>query len=196
MNTILQQLKTTNNISGRKIAVLMRHAERERIHQGEFGNDFPITEGGARMAFEFGTNISGLSIAKIISSPIPRCVQTAEAIRKGIGREVEIITDNHLGDPGFHISDAEKAGKYYLEFGAKGVSEKFVNGESMAGISSAEYLRTKAFDWLKSQTYDNGIIILVTHDALISHFAYANGIKTYSKDNWVNFLDGIIVECI
>ncbi|MBR4264521.1 MAG: hypothetical protein IKQ46_00525 [Bacteroidales bacterium] len=49
-------------------------------------------------------------------------------------------------------------------------------------------------DWLKSKVSERGITIFVTHDALISHFAYANGIKTYSRENWVGFLDGIVVE--
>ena len=194
MNSILQQLKTTNDINGRKIAILMRHAERERIPHGEFGNDFPITKNGEKMALDFGKSISGLNVLKIISSPIPRCVQTAESIRKGMGKEIEIKTDNHLGDPGFHIYDADVIGKKYLEYGAKGVFEKFANGEKMLGLNDAEYLRTTAFDWLKSQTKENGITIFVTHDALISHFAHANGIKKYSKENWVDFLDGIIVE--
>ncbi|MBR6177721.1 MAG: hypothetical protein IKQ70_07550 [Bacteroidales bacterium] len=49
-------------------------------------------------------------------------------------------------------------------------------------------------DWLKSKTTERGITILVTHDALIANFAYANGIKTYSRNNCVEFLDGIVVE--
>jgi hypothetical protein len=49
-------------------------------------------------------------------------------------------------------------------------------------------------DWLKLKTTERGITIFVTHDALIANFAYANGIKTYSRENWVEFLDGIVLK--
>jgi len=191
MNNILQHI---NEHKGKKLAILIRHSERDKIPRGEFGTHYMLTGNGVRMAEEFGAKLSDFGIVRIFTSPIVRCVQTASLLKKGIGKSLEIIRDNHLGDPGFHISDAEKAGKNYLAYGAKGVFEKYVAGEKLDGLNSIDYLKTTAMDWLKLKTTERGITIFVTHDALIANFAYANGIKTYSRENWVEFLDGIVLK--
>ncbi len=192
MENMLERLAKLH-ICNKKIAVMMRHGEREIIPSGQFGSDLMLTKRGIRTVIDFGEKISKYNIAKILTSPIPRCVQTAILLQQGISKPLEIISDHHLGNPGFHIADAEKAGKYYLENGVKGVFEKYIAGEKLDGINSVDYLKTTAMNWLKSQVTECGITIFVTHDALIANFAYANGIKTYSRQNWVGFLDGIII---
>jgi len=192
MTCIVQHIQSLP--SNARATILIRHSERNKIPRGEFGTHYMLTENGVRMAEEFGTKLSEYGIVKIYTSPIPRCVQTAELLKQGIGKPLEIIQDHHLGDPGFHVSDEDKAGKYYLSYGAKGVFEKFIAGGKLEGINSVDYLRTTAMDWLKLKTTERGITIFVTHDALIANFAYANGIKTYSRENWVEFLDGIVLK--
>lgn len=194
MNSILEQLETIQEIGNKKIAVLIRHGEREKIPDGQFGADCMLTENGVREALAMGENLKQYKIVKILTSPIPRCVQTSELLRKGMGKDLEIIKDTHLGDPGFHISNGDKAGRFYLEYGSEGVYERFAAGEGMDGISDIDFLRGSAVDWLKSQMHETGVTLFVTHDALIAHFAYANGIKKYTRENWVEYLDGIVVE--
>ncbi|MBO7596796.1 MAG: histidine phosphatase family protein [Bacteroidales bacterium] len=192
MTCIVQHIQSLS--SNARAAILIRHSERNKIPRGEFGTHYMLTENGVRMAEEFGTKLSDFRIVKIYTSPILRCIQTASLLKKGIGKPLEIISDHNLGDPGFHISNAEKAGKYYLSYGAKGVFEKYIVGEKLDGLATVNYLKTTAMDWLKSQVTESGITIFVTHDALIANFAYANGIKTYSRENWVEFLDGIVLK--
>ncbi|MDR0506087.1 MAG: histidine phosphatase family protein [Dysgonamonadaceae bacterium] len=44
--------------------------------------------------------MSELKINKIFTSPVQRCVQTAEYIAKGYGKPLEITQSRELGDPG------------------------------------------------------------------------------------------------
>lgn len=193
MNEILRHITNATSLDGKRVAVLIRHGERGKIPEGKFGNELPLTPNGTQQSLELGRALARYPVTRIITSPILRCVQTAEALRSGIEKPISIVEDTHLGNPGFHISDPKKAGRHYIELGGEKVFEKFILGENLEGISDASYLRTTALEWLKSQANECGISIFVTHDALIAHFAFANGIKTYSRENWIGFLDGVVI---
>lgn len=190
----LEISSSMKDVGMRKIAVIIRHAERDSISKGEFGNEACLTCNGESMAKQFGARLAGLTINHIYSSPIVRCMQTAELVAKGIGKNVEITKENSLGNPGLHIQDAFKAGRHYLDLGAVGVFERFARGEHLEGLATIEYLRSHAMRWFESKTLPGEITLFITHDALIAHVAFANGIAEYSRDSWVGYLDGIIVD--
>ena len=192
---ILNDLAKTDRIQEKKIAVLLRHAERSEIPEGTFGNEILLTEKGKKDAEELGKKLSVYNVQKIYTSPIHRCVQTAEYIKKGLGKNVEIVINNELGDPGFHVLDAKAAGETFLKNGLRKIFNDFVSGITPEGWASVEYLRTHAVEFLKSRMENDGITLFITHDSLISNFAFANHIKTYDPENdWVEYLDGCIMD--
>ena len=66
--------------------LLLRHAERPPIPPGTFGNDLEITPAGRREAEALGRALAqGEPVAGVYSSPVLRCVQTAEAMAAGAG---------------------------------------------------------------------------------------------------------------
>ena len=78
---ILKDLeKFTKN---QKIALLIRHSDRNEIPKDELGDDILLNELGLKNAETFGSHLAGYQINKSFSSPVMRCVQTAEQIRKG-----------------------------------------------------------------------------------------------------------------
>lgn len=195
MTTLLEKLQKIEDMDSRRIAVLLRHGEREAIPAGSYGNDVLLTQNGVADSTHFGKTLSCFKVNRIYTSPVPRCVQTAECIKKGLSSSApEIIYDDMLGNPGFHIADADIAGKAYLEYGCMGVYERFSRGEIVNGLASADFLRVHPIQWLKARTSEKGMTLFVTHDALIAHFAFANGIHAYDAENWINFLDGIILD--
>ncbi|MBR3070611.1 histidine phosphatase family protein [Fibrobacter sp.] len=196
MTSLIEKLHTIGNIDFKRIAVLLRHSERGEIPAGSFGTEVMLSENGIKEAISFGEKIADLKITHIFCSPIDRCVQTAQFIKEGLtGKQqnIQITQETQLGTPGFHIANADIAGKAYLDYGCSGVFEHFSQGEKIPGIASVESLKTDAMQWIKDKTSQNGITLFVTHDALIAHFAYANKIHTYTKENWIQFLDGIII---
>ena len=74
-----------------KISLLLRHADRDDIPQGSFGNEILLNEKGKQNAQRFGEILSERKINRIFTSPVGRCVQTAEYITKGYGNSIEII---------------------------------------------------------------------------------------------------------
>lgn len=193
--TLLEKLQKIEDVDSRRIAVLLRHGERETIPAGTYGNDVRLTQNGVADSTHFGEALSCFKVRCIYTSPIARCVQTAECIKKGLGSNIpDIIYDDMLGNPGFHIVNADIAGRAYLEYSCIGVYERFSRGEVINGLASVDFLRNRPMQWLKAKTSEQGVTLFVTHDALITHFAFANGLYAYDAENWVKFLDGIILD--
>ncbi len=71
--------------AGLPVALVLRHAEREEITSGTFGNDVSLTRRGSDSAHRLGIGLSSLMMSVVKSSPLPRCMQTADAIIAGAG---------------------------------------------------------------------------------------------------------------
>ena len=190
MYNILQQLEQIKDIESKRLAIIIRHGERPEIPEGVLGDDVLLTEQGKAEAVEFGKLLAPYEISKIFTSPWRRCIQTSEYIRQGLGSNIEIEQDKYLVS--WHVIDSKKSRKSFDDYKVFGIFEKFVQNEEIPGMASQDLLRTKTMQWLNNHT--SGRTLFVTHDALIAHFAFANKIHTYTKEHWVNFLDGIIVD--
>lgn len=88
------------------VAILLRHSIRPQIT--EF-NDVSITKEGRILANEFGT-LLGSKFQSIYTSPVKRCVETAQAICEGAQKSLDIKLTKCLGDPGVFIDDNTLAG--------------------------------------------------------------------------------------
>ena len=186
MSLVLEQLEKLEDSKMNGIAMLIRHGARGEISKGTYGTDVPLSGKGVAESIVLGERLSRFRIGVIYTSPIGRCVQTAECIKKGMGTagsETAICLEDQLGNPGFHIADVNEAGKAYLQYGCIGVYERFSRGERVEGLA-----------WLREKTRGKGMAVFVTHDALIANFALANGLRSYSAENWVGFLDGILID--
>ena len=69
------------------VSLVLRHAERDEIPRGTFGEDVRLTAAGVAHAEELGSRLSGRELSFLWSSPLPRCTGTARAIARGAGRE-------------------------------------------------------------------------------------------------------------
>ena len=176
-----------------KLALLIRHADREAIPAGEFGNEILINEKGKQNAFEFGRKLKEFQVNKIFSSPIPRCIQTAEFIVEGYGAKLEIVSTKCLGDPGLHVADEKLAGEFYLQYGFDEMYQRFIRVETIPGIPDKEAYKQLMSDFIKVNSKENGLTIFVTHDSLIAFYHYCLNKKVYTKENWVKYLDGLIL---
>jgi hypothetical protein len=70
--------------SGKKISLILRHAERDPIEKMERAFDALLTENGKKTAVKLGEKISGLQPFTFYHSPVERCRQTADAMMNGI----------------------------------------------------------------------------------------------------------------
>ncbi len=177
-----------------KISLLLRHADRDDIPQGSFGNEILLNEKGIQNAISFGENLANKKINRIFTSPVGRCVQTAEYITQGYGKSVEIIETVALGAPGLHISDEKIAGDFFLEYGFDEMYNRFMQGEKIPGIPSVNVLNHRITTFLIENTTQNGRTLFITHDMLIVFYHYSINKKVYTKDNWVNYMTGLTFQ--
>jgi broad specificity phosphatase PhoE len=178
-----------------KLAILIRHADRDKIPEGAFGNDILLNDIGKEHSIKFGKAISNLNINAIYSSPIPRCVQTSELILEGYGKSITIEQTKTLGDPGLHVTDEVLAGQSYLKYGFEEIYHKFMANNPIDGSPMPETFFKQMSDFITERTKENGITLFVTHDSLIAMYHYCLEERVYNtKTDWVNYLTGVIVK--
>ena len=179
------------------VAVLMRHAEREKFAYGHHGNDIPLTERGKQDAFNMGKLMAG-RIAGLLHSPVPRCGETAEHMRRGGNAEISLEEYRGLRCD-VYVRDFNAAlgtlGRLVKE---KGFYDIFVHRMSTTGnqipyenfkppLAAAGELIRKIFP------PTGGLQIGVTHDWIVNVAAsYASG-KITKRPQYAGFLDALFV---
>jgi broad specificity phosphatase PhoE len=144
---------------------LVRHGEtlwnKEEVFRGR--KDIPLNETGRIQAEKVGAYFAGISLGRIVSSPLQRAVQTALAIAETTGIPVETeeeLTDINFGVwEGLSLRDVEE--QYPAEFDLWKRSPQKLQvsgGETLAkvrGRASGSLARLASFG--------EGAIALVTH---------------------------------
>jgi broad specificity phosphatase PhoE len=174
-----------------KISLLLRHADRDDIPKGSFGAEILLNEKGKQNAQIFGEKMSERKINRIYTSPVGRCVQTAEYITKGYGSSIEIIETTSLGAPGLHISDERIAGDFFLQYGFDKMYKRFMQGKEIPGIPNINELNYRITNFINENSTENGTTIFITHDMLIAFYHFSINKKVYTKDNWIDYMTGL-----
>ena len=177
-------------------ALMIRHAERGDIPPGALGVDVPLTAVGVESADSLGAILAGIRPqVEVFSSPVPRCVQTAEAILRGVGRPEGVALDWRLGDPGPFVVDAEIGGRLFLEAGILEIARRqLTNVDPPAGMrrtsEGVDLMLDLATRDLRCQGRLN---IYVTHDAILAVLvAYIYGLSI-DEICWPEYLDGFLL---
>jgi broad specificity phosphatase PhoE len=176
---------------------LVRHAERPDIPANTVGNEVLLTDKGKADTRNFARIISD-PVVSIQTSPIGRCLQTAEIIADAVGFEREgIVSNRDLGDPGFIISDAAAAWTHWQEKGHERVNEHLLSGsEQWEGFKDLDHA-VKTFDTsirklLSGQ--DAGVHIWITHDTILATYASRIMPSRLKMKQWPQYLDFILLE--
>jgi len=189
---IIEQIQNQYKENG-SLAVLIRHADRDKIPEGSFGNEIPINAQGAENAVSFGVKLRDFKINKIFTSPVKRCIQTAVQIVNGYGKYTQIVESKALGEPGLHVCDEKLAGQFCLEYGVRQTYQKIITQEIVPGFINCEDLKHTMMSFLSQNTVPNGITLFISHDLLITMFDFALNKTIYTPENWVAFLSGIVL---
>ena len=146
-------------------------------------------------AERLGAALAGIRPAMgVTTSPVPRCVATAEAMLCGAGQAGEVALDWRLGDPGPFVVDTEAAGALFLDIGIlELVRRQLTQTEPPVGMRAT----SEGVGLLLGLTTDNlrssgRLSIYVTHDSilavLVAHL-YGLGIDDIA---WPGYLDGLL----
>lgn len=153
------------------VALLTRHSIREQPKNSFAGFDVPLTELGVDLAREWGKSLSR-PIAGFYSSPVARCVDTAEAMAVGAGVELAIETHGSLVEPGSYVKDLPVAGPYFFKLGPLAFAQKHLRNEVRGVLTPLEGARN-ILNHIKQNLGDAGSLsVHVTHDTILAAFIY------------------------
>jgi broad specificity phosphatase PhoE len=176
--------------AGAAVAVLLRHSVREDLPPGDAGYALPITQDGVRLATDLGTLI-GTRLRTLQTSPLPRCIQTAEAMRSGAAVDILIGVDRLLGDPGVYVIDDQRAAANWQERGHEGVMECLVKQEApLPGMAApGPAARRLLQHMLAIAGATPGLHVFVTHDSLVTSTAARILGEQLGKADWPAYLE-------
>ncbi len=180
---------------GAAVAIVLRHAEREEITPGTFGNEVPLIHHGRMSAGRLGMGLSSRPVGIVKSSPLPRCTQTADGIIAGAGWNVGTTPEQLLGDPGPFVAEPEFAGRLFLDIGIEEiVRRQLAQDEPPCGMrptsSGVKLILQELATALNRPTSAS---VFVTHDAvlavLVGHL-YGLPVEGFC---WPDYLDALVV---
>ena len=180
---------------GSAAALVIRHGEREDIPPGTFGNDVPLTDRGWQDAYRLGKRLSHQPAGIVRTSPLPRCVQTAEAIIAGSGWTADAIPDTLLGDPGPFVANAELAGRFILDNGIPAVVAQQLSAtdppDGMRSTSAGvQLVLNSVADALCAQSRTS---VFVTHDVVLAVLVGTLYGRPIDDFRWPGYLDALLL---
>lgn len=171
--------------------LLLRHAARGPLPEGLPGGDVPLLPEGVLASRALGERLRG-RLATLHTSPVRRCVQTAEALREGAAWPGEPVPDPLLGAPGAFVEDAAVAWRHWLERGHEGVMAALVAGERLPGLADPPVAARRLFAHLVDIAGGRpGVHVFVTHDALLAPTIAHLLRRPLPPAEWPTFLEAL-----
>lgn len=156
--------------------IAMRHGEAKHNLEDKLSSSDSLVWGLTRKGIEeverSSVKLQKENIDFIISSPIPRAMQTAQIVAHEIGFQVkDVQTDERLKEPSF----GDMEGKTYTDFYSlfKSHQEAFALGAPHGETGNEVFNRiSECLDELASNpNYDDKTVLLVTHGFVICHIS-------------------------
>lgn len=173
------------------VSLLLRHSVRDPLPPNDVGYTLPITAAGLRLGRELGRKLGG-RLRSLRSSPVIRCLQTAEALREGAGIDMQIVPDQMLGEPGAYVIDAPLAWTHWQSLGHEGVMQHLVTArEALPGMAPPdEAARGLVQHMLTMAAGAPGVHVFVTHDLLVTATVARMSGRALEREAWPWYLEG------
>lgn len=175
----------------RAVVLFLRHSVRGELPIGEPGDLVPITEVGHRLALELGELLRG-RLQTLQTSPILRCVQTAQALAEGAGFTPPVVANRMFGAPGVYVLDGQRAWDNWVRLGHEGVMQHLIDGtHALPGMARPdEAARLLVLSMLAEADDSPGLHVFVTHDSLVAATAARLLGKRLGPVDWPWYLEG------
>lgn len=173
------------------VALLLRHSVRGPLPVDDDGFAVPLTDIGIRLARELG-GILGSRLRALHTSPLRRCVQTAEALRAGSGVTLPIAPNTLLGHPGVYVLDSQRAWLNWQRLRHEGVMAHLVSADNaLPGMANPEPAARFLVQHMLALAGDKpGVHVFVTHDSLVTATAARLLRQKLTTADWPWYLEG------
>ncbi|MGP1475423.1 MAG: histidine phosphatase family protein [Treponema sp.] len=180
-----------------KTAILIRHSKRTEFTDVRNHGSAFLTEEGIFIAENYGAELAsqGLKKIKCFSSPVKRCIQTCNAIKKNFTNSGEVKLSDVLGEPGpFVYGDAIES---FEKLGTVGVIQELLAGKNLPFIRSAGEGSKILMDFIRENTVDNDeqtVSLFVSHDAIVIPLLNFLLGESFDEDHWIEYIGGIKID--
>lgn len=171
------------------VALLTRHSIREESH-GFATYEVPLTPEGVELAQAWGKHLPR-PLSRLYSSPVGRCVATAEAIALGAGVQLEVASCPTLVEPGSYVQDIKQVGGLFFKLGPLGFANKHLRNE-VRGVLSPQQGALQMLQHLRDGVGEPGTLsVHVTHDTILAAFIYfLRGQRELDQSHWPWMMEG------
>lgn len=177
----------------RPLVLLMRHAARPPLVDGETGVELSITPEGDAAATALGRGLRG-SIRSVRTSPVRRCWQTALSIVVAAGFGGAVLRDRRLGDPGAFVVEPKIAWESWQLRGHDGMLEHFAAGAAaLPGFAEPVAAALSLVEHLLRARRDPGVHLAITHDAIMLSLLAAALRRPLARSEWPEFLETVAI---
>lgn len=175
------------------VALLTRHSIREEGANRFATYDVPLTPEGVALAKVWGERLPR-PLCGLYSSPVGRCVATAEAIANGAGVQLPVETHMALVEPGSYVKDISQVGGLFLKLGPLGFANKHLRNE-VRGVLSPQQGALQLLQHLQGKLGAPGTLAVhVTHDTILAAFIYfLRGQNELEQSHWPWMMEGAFV---
>ncbi|WP_169391883.1 MULTISPECIES: histidine phosphatase family protein [Psychrobacter] len=180
----------------KRLILFTRHSLRERSDGNGFASSkLPLTQKGRVLAHSWGcwlaNNLPYSMEVDSISSPIKRCIDTAQLMQAGAGLSRYIAPQSLLVEPGSLVIDPDIASPVFKEIGVLNFINRFLQGD----LDGTKNAYQGALDLLslfyQKRPEQNHLLLAISHDTLLSAFlAVMLDTKNLSWSDWPKMMEG------
>ena len=183
----------------KRLILFTRHSLRERSDGNGFASyQLPLTQKGRVLANSWGRWLAGhlpysLDVDSI-SSPIGRCIDTAQLMQAGAGLQRDISHQSLLVEPGSLVTEPEIATPIFKEIGVLNFINRFLQG-NLEGTKNAYQGGLDLLSLFYQNQPEHGHLMLaVSHDTLLSAFlAVMFDVTEIDWNDWPKMMEGVFL---
>lgn len=152
--------------------------------------ELPLNDLGIRLCKELGRELVG-PVRSVRSSPVLRCVQTAELLRQAASTCGEVILDKRLGAPGAYVLDEQVAWGNWLTRGNEGVIRHLISGAgALPGMADpGEAANGLIEHLLECAGGEPGLHLFISHDSIVAPTVARAFGQNMPRSHWPEYLD-------
>ena len=169
--------------------LLTRHSVRE-LGNGVPSYDLPLTAEGVALAEQWGRELPR-PLHSLHSSPVGRCMDTARAMARGAGVEIEVRQTYTLVEPGCFVQNIARVGPLFLSMGPLAFANHHFSAP-VEGLLSPEVGSARLIRHLYENRGAPGMLsVHVTHDTILAAFIYhLIGRERIHEEDWPWMMEG------
>lgn len=183
----------------KRLILFTRHSLRERSDGNGFASyQLPLTVKGRVLAKSWGRWLAGhlpysLDVDSI-SSPIGRCIDTAQLMQAGAGLQRDIVHQSLLVEPGSLVTEPEIANPVFKEIGVLNFINRFLQG-NLEGTKNAYQGGLDILSlFYQHQPQQGHLMLAVSHDTLLSAFlAVMFDVVEIDWNDWPKMMEGVFL---